>query len=144
MRAVYVSAREPDGPGTLARRPVKQFMSTPVVCVTAETTPDEALRAMVRAGHRHLVVIDGAGRCVGVLADRALAAAWAHNPDSLSRGRVAAMLDPEPAVVTDSAPVVDAARLMRAAGVDAVAVVDGSGHPIGILTGTDLIALLAR
>jgi CBS domain-containing protein len=144
MRAVYVSAREPDGPGTVARRAVKHFMSTPVVCVTAETTPGEALTAMVRAGLRHLVVIDGGGRCVGVLADRALAAAWASDPDALSHGRVATMVDREPALVAENARVVDAARLMRTAGVDAVALVDGSAHPVGILTGTDLIALLAR
>ena len=144
MKAVYVSRREPDGPGTLARRSVRHVMSSPVVCVTADAAPADALRAMLRRRHRHVVVIDGFGHCLGVLADRAVAAAWAHDPDLLEHGRVAALLEPSPATVGKSARVVDAARLMREGGVDAVAVVNDSGHPVGILTGTDLIALLAR
>jgi CBS domain-containing protein len=89
-------------------------------------------------------VVDGAGRCVGVLADRAVAAAWAHDPGALARVPVAAGLDPDPAVVDSDARVGDAARLMRTAGVDAVVVVDPAGLPVGIVTGSDLIALLAR
>lgn len=144
MKAVFVSRREPDGLGALARRAVRHVMSSPVVCVSHDATPAEALRAMVRAHHRHLVVIDGAGNCLGVIADRAVAAAWAHDPDALDRGTVEALIEPEPAFVQEGARVVDAARLMRAGGVDAVAVVNADGHPVGILTGTDLIAIIAR
>jgi CBS domain-containing protein len=144
MKAVYVARREPDTLGVLARRSVKHAMSSPVVCVSAAATPGEALRAMVSARHRHLLVIDDAGHFLGVLADRAVAAAWAHDPDALDRGTVAGLLDPEPAFVGETDRVVDAARKMRAGGVDAVAVVNATGHPVGILTGTDLIALIAR
>jgi CBS domain-containing protein len=48
------------------------------------------------------------------------------------------------AVVGPQAKVLDVARLMRSAGVDAVAVAEADGQPIGIVTGTDLVALLAR
>jgi CBS domain-containing protein len=74
MKAVYVSRREPDGPGTLAWRSITHVMSSPVVCVTADASPAEAERVMISRRHRHVVVIDGFGRCLGVLADRALAA----------------------------------------------------------------------
>jgi CBS domain-containing protein len=42
------------------------------------------------------------------------------------------------------AHLVDAARLMRETGVDAVAVVNADRHPVSILTGSDLVSLLAR
>lgn len=145
MKAIYVSARQPDSPGgQLARRPVGEVMSRPVLAVDAGVRLVDALQTMVRSGRRHLVVVDGAGRCLGVLADRVIASAWAQDPAGLSRRAVAGVLDTaRPATVSESARVVDAARLMRAAGVDAVAVVDAAGSPVGIVTGSDLIGLLA-
>jgi len=45
--------------------------------------------------------------------------------------------------VGPQAKVLDVARFMRATGTDAVAVADAGGQPVGIVTGTDLVALLA-
>ncbi|GIJ21984.1 hypothetical protein Vlu01_26080 [Micromonospora lutea] len=144
MRAIYVSGHEPEGGAARrARRPVTEVMSSPVLSVSVDTRLGDALEAMVRTGRRHLVVVDTAGRCAGVLADRAVAAAWAHDHAALTRLTVAQALDPDPAVVNSHAKVVDAARLMRARGVDAVAVLNPDGLPMGIVTGSDLIALLA-
>jgi CBS domain-containing protein len=56
---------------------------------------------------------------------------------------VSSLLDPAAAVVGAEATVADAARLMRNAGVDAVAVVDAHGLAVGIVTGSDLVALPA-
>jgi CBS domain-containing protein len=92
-------------------------MGGPAVTVSVGAMLDEALLKMVRAGLRHLAVVDGGGHCLGVLSDRAIAAAWA----------------------TDYT-----ARLMGASGVDAVAVVDDQGRPVGLVTGSDLVRLLAR
>jgi CBS domain-containing protein len=40
--------------------------------------------------------------------------------------------------------VLDAARMMRDTGTDAVVIADEAGAPVGIVTGTDLVGLLAR
>lgn len=128
----------------LAWRQLGEVMSRPVRGVQTSATLGEALGVMVRDGLRHLVVTDEAGRCVGVLADRSVVAAWAAEPTSLTYRRVSSVLDRTPAVLAEQAAVVDAARLMRTACVDAVAVVDGRGVPVGIVTGSDLVALLAR
>ncbi|HEU5109081.1 MAG TPA: CBS domain-containing protein, partial [Micromonosporaceae bacterium] len=104
----------------------------------------DALRAMVRLRHRHLLVVDDAGRCIGVLVDRAIAAAWAKDPASLSARPVRSALRTPPAMVGTRAKVLDVSRLMRAGGVDAVVVADEDGRPVGIVTSTDLVALLAR
>jgi CBS domain-containing protein len=56
---------------------------------------------------------------------------------------VAAMLEPRPAVVGEDASVGEVARVMHTDGVDAVAVIDRGGRPIGLVTGGDPIALMA-
>jgi CBS domain-containing protein len=79
-----------------------------------------------------------------VLAGRAIAAAWAYDPNALVRDPATAALEPTPATVDVYAHVVGAARLMRETGVDAIAVVNADRHSVGILTGSHLVSLLAR
>ncbi|WP_203692881.1 CBS domain-containing protein [Catellatospora coxensis] len=117
-------------------------MSSPVLAAPASVTLDEALRQMLAAGFRHLAIVDGRGCCVGVLAARAIAAASAGQR-GLADLTAAEVLDHEAAVLDSHAVVVDAARLMRSTAVDAVALVDGSGSPVGMLTSSDLIRLIA-
>lgn len=146
MKAVYIAPRQPliSNAEGLARRPVNEVMSRPVACVSTGTPLGEALRAMVRLRHRHLVVVDDDGRCVGVLSDRAIAAAWAHDPTSLDREKAGGMLPVVSPIVAQHARVLDAARMMRDTGTDAVVIADEAGAPVGIVTGTDLVGLLAR
>lgn len=139
-----VRNHQDDSAVRLAGRAIEQVMSSPPCCVSSSTTLGDALAGMARERLRHLVVNDDGGRCVGVLADRAIAAAWAAEPGTLSNRRVSSVLDCVPAVVGVDATVVDAARLMHTACVDAVAVVDARGVAVGIVTGSDLVALLAR
>ena len=80
---------------------------------------------------------------VCVTTDRAIAAARAHGPESLEAATVRSVVEPEPPVVGEEASVAEAARLMRRTGVDAVAIVDADRRPIGIVTGSDLVTILA-
>jgi len=114
-----------------------------VVAVAADRGLVEALRLLVVHGVRHLVVVDHTGRCVGVLADRSIAAAWARDPMGLERWHVADVLPAAAAVVDVGATVGEVARLMHRHGVDAVAVLAHLGSPIGIVTATDLVNVLA-
>ncbi len=144
MKAIYISARDTDGPVRLARRTVASVMNAPAVTVSEGDLLDCALLSMIRTGLRHLVVVDEAGRCTGILSDRSIASAWATDYSALTRRTVASALDKEPAVVDCRGVVVDAAAQMRHCGVDAVAVVDADGAPVGVITGSDLVALLAK
>ncbi|GHJ43901.1 oxidoreductase [Catellatospora sp. TT07R-123] len=128
-------------PGT---RGIRVAMSTAPVCVHATAPLAQALAMMGRNRLRHLIVLDEAGRCAGVLDDRSIVAAWAADPGALDHLRVAAVLPAPAAILGDRATVVDAARLMGDLAVDAVAVVDSRGVPIGIVTGGDLIGLLGE
>ncbi|MEU7824756.1 CBS domain-containing protein [Catellatospora sp. NPDC049111] len=137
-------ARPATTPQGLPQRAVREVMSTHPVQVAASATLEDALAAMAGTKLRHLVVVDGAGRCAGVISDRAIVAAWAAEPGCLSARHVSSVLDSTPAAVDADAAVVDAARLMCGNHVDAVAVVDRRGCAVGIITGSDLVTLLTR
>lgn len=128
----------------LVTRPVVEVMSRPVFSVTADVLLGDALAAMVRTGRRHIAVVDTDFRCRGVVGDRAVAAAWAHDPTALARTMVGQLLETRPSIVGTDATVRDVARAMHVDGVDAVAVVDRTGCPVGMVTGGDLVALMAR
>ena len=128
----------------LVSRPVTRAMTSPAVAIAATARLGTALTALTRTSLRHLAVVDEQGRCLGVVADRAIAAAWAADPSTLECVPVAAVLEPRSAVVGDDATVGEVARVMYTDGVDAVAVIDRSGRPIGVVTGSDLIALMAH
>lgn len=144
MKAIYIAARENGGQVRLARRSIGSVMSQPPVGVSIHCSLDEALIKMISTGLRHLVVVDDSGRCAGILSDRAIASAWATDYGALTRLTVATVLDAVPATVDCRGVVVDAAAMMRDFGVDAVAVVDADGAPVGVVTGSDLVALLAK
>lgn len=145
MKVIYTEAHDPLADSVnAARRRVTAAMNSPVTCVTASTPLGDALQTMVRAGLRHLAVLDENEELIGILSDRAIASAWATNPAGLAHTAVSTVLEPRPVTVASAAHVLDAARLMRAAGTDAVAVIDATGGIVGIITGSDLIAQLAR
>ncbi len=143
MKAIYATPA-PTGTQrcTWTRRPVTEVMSSPVLAARLSITLDEALQQMLAGRFRHLAIVEDHGRCVGVLAARAIAAASAGKR-SLAELTAAEVLDHEAAVLDSHAVVMDAARLMRSTAVDAVALVDDSDHPVGMLTSSDLIRLIA-
>jgi CBS domain-containing protein len=143
MKAIYISARETANRTRLARKPIVDVMTKPPILVSERELLDDALVRMISSGVRHLVVVDETGRCVGVLSDRAITAVWATEFDALAVRNVASALEPESATVCVLDEVIDAAMLMREQGIDAVAVTDTEGRPVGIVTGGDLVALLA-
>lgn len=128
---------------SLVARPVAEIMSHPVLAVKADVMLDTVLATMVRTGLRHVAVIGDDGRCRGVVGDRAIAAAWAAAPAALDCTPVARLLDRRPSVAGADATVGDVARSMYTDGVDAVAIIDRRGRPVGMVTGGDLIALIA-
>jgi CBS domain-containing protein len=64
MRKLALSGRD------LEATPVREVMTTPVELATSETGPGEALGTMVDRHFRHLPVVDGDGRLLGMLSIR--------------------------------------------------------------------------
>jgi len=131
-------------PVDVSDRPAVDIMSRPVFAISAGTTLDQALRALLVAGLRHLVVVDALGSVVGVISDRQVAAAWARDPDGLTVLPAAAVLDSSPPTVSRSATLQTVAGVMRDHRTDVVVVVDRDRRPVGVLTAGDVVAAVAR
>jgi|SRR5215207_6469608 len=143
--AVRRAAGDPAAtPLELAAQLVRSAMSRPVLAITSDASLDRALELLTATTLRHLAVVDEERRCVGVLADRVLAAAWARDPADFGRHLVREVLSPELPLVPATLTVGAAAQLMLRRGTDALVVVDRDRRVLGILTATDLVGLLAQ
>jgi hypothetical protein len=71
-----------------------------------------------------------------------MAAVWAADLSGLEWESVPAVLDPRPAVMPADATAADLAGLMLLDRVDA-AVIDPGGYPLGVVTGSDVVSLMA-
>ena len=127
-----------------AEVPVNEVMSERLVTINTTETLSDALDRFQLTGLRHLVVIDEGGACAGVVSDRTLAAIWPGVAITGLQRRVGAVLHPGRPVVRPEDTVRVAAHRMLDAGVDALPVVDESDEVVGIVTGSDLLRVLAR
>ena len=117
-------------------------MSAPIITVSADETLWAAWGLIHRGGFRHLVVVEGL-RCVGVLDDRRIASAWPLGPLSIDRSRVRDVIPARVHCATTRTPVAELARIMLDEGTDAVPVTGARGEVVGLVTVTDLLAVLA-
>lgn len=121
-------------------------MSSPVVTVRDDATVWEAMQRFIASGLRHLVVVSPTGTYRGVLSDRTLLGQWPFDPARMHGTPVGSLLPNAERGLAAGSSLHDGAVAMRDSRVDAVAVVDAVGHPIGIVTGGDLLraALMAE
>ena len=109
-------------------------MTRDVVVVSPTVTAGIAARMMERRRIRHLPVVEG-GRLVGILSDRDLL----KRTPGVSCG---AAMTAAPVTCFSNASVSHVAKLMLDHKIDSVPVVSHSGNLIGLVTSTDLLALL--
>ena len=126
---------------------VKECMTQPVVTIGAASTVTEAAATMCRRKIRHLPVVDGQGRILGVLTDRDLRPALLGPAVAARVGDALPRLEAIPveeimtwAVITvqpDTA-LREAARMMYERKIGALPVVTGR-RVVGILTESDVL-----
>lgn len=131
-------------PAALADGPVTAFMSQPVVAIRGGDPLSRALQAYAAAGVRHVAIVDDDNRCLGLLRDRSVVAAWLHYPMHFDGLTAQDVLDADQPIAAESSTIRDTARIMHRCGSDAVVVVDSDLRPIGIVTASDLVALIAK
>lgn len=127
---------------------VSELMSGEPAIVPATTTLEEAGARMVRLRIRHLPVVDAAGRLAGMITDHDVFRhggfldgdrAWlSYEPeyDRLTAGDLAAKVD---VAVDPDEDLVITLRKMARSRQDFAVVVNGEGHPIGVLTEHDAV-----
>lgn len=132
-------------PAVLAR----DLMTAPVVTLPSDSTLAEVWAVMQRRGFRHIPVTSVHGTLVGMVSDRDL---LRHVPELITMAnashaahrRLAEVMTSRVISATPSTDIRDIARVMLDERIHAVPVLDGSRHPIGILSTRDLLRGLAN
>ena len=140
---------------TSALGTVGEAMTRQVIVLDASTPADVAARRLEAAGVSGAPVV-ARGRVVGVITLRDLLAPltgqgpvqvtgpWLRYEQRLAGQRVVELMTREPLVARADWPLVRAAEVMQAAGVNRLPVVDDDGQPVGILTRDDVVRAVAR
>jgi CBS domain-containing protein len=112
---------------------VQEVMTADVVTADADTTIGELAKRFQAGGHGAYPIVDGDGRCVGIIArGDLLRNAW---PDDTPVGTVSTA---DVISVTSSDPVVEALQWILEEQVEHLPVIDG-GRLVGICTRTDVM-----
>jgi CBS domain-containing protein len=133
---------------------VKELMSGDPVSIDSRASAFEAYETMRSHRVRHLPVIGGDGRVVGVLAADDLAAKLALPPrpqrqlaEAEARAaqgwRVREVMTRSPQTLGRNASISEAAERMADARIGCLPIVDEEGHLEGVLSETDLLQALA-
>ena len=141
-----------------------ELMSDPVVMIPEEMSLRKAAHLLILNRISGAPVVDPWGACIGVLsatdfirwADGALTAAllrepvtetytqsWMVEPDCVPEYPVRKYMTTDPVTVGPDTTIVELARMMLDAHIHRVIVVNDEGHPVGIVTATDVLAALA-
>lgn len=134
---------------TLGRTDIRALMTQPVVTIGRNARCDEALAAMERHGIRHLPVVE-AGLLVGIVCRHDLSSALGFVMGYGERGRdklLHALLVKEVmreglVTITPGESASEAARRLLDHRIGCLPVVE-EGRPVGIVTTSDLLRLLA-
>jgi CBS domain-containing protein len=128
--------------------PVSKFMTSPLVTVAPDAPLSSALTLMKMHGLHHLLVIDQ-GHMAGILSSADLlklallqlpeeSAATSESPGI----RVRDVMQARVAVVRENASLREVASALSLGGFHALPVLAIDGTPVGIVTSSDLVALL--
>ena len=121
----------------------RDVMSTPVLVIGLDDTMWHAWSCLLESGRRHLVVCEGP-HCVGVLDDRTLFAHWPTGPSGARSTPIRGLIRSRTTCVLPGSTLARVARVMVNEQIDAVPVTDESGVILGIVTGGDIAAAVAR
>jgi CBS domain-containing protein len=118
---------------------IRDVMSRPLITSTSTAMVSEALRRMHEADIRHLPIVDGTGRLIGVLSERDAYRAFLQSRDlSVS---IAAVMTKDVLTVRADSHASEATALMLDHKIGCVPVIDQKMHLVGIVTETDFLRI---
>jgi CBS domain-containing protein len=126
----------------MAEMAVRDFCRTNPCTAAQGETVREAAKRMAARGVGSLVVVDDAGRPIGMLTDRDVVVRVLRqhlSPDTTTVGEV---MQRELSKLREGAPLVNALRRMRSDGVRRLPVVDDEGSLMGIISADDVLQLV--
>ena len=130
--------------GALLSDTVKLLSPSEPLQLKEDATVQEAVTKMV-ANHRGAVVIvDDAGRLVGIFTERDVLIRVLGQSRDVTRTRLAEVMTREPESLSPGDRICYAVNRMNNAGFRTIPLVDADGRPIGIVTVNDVVKWLAE
>lgn len=131
---------------------VRDWMTTPVITVSPQTTLPEAHRLMTANKIRRLPVMED-GRLVGIVTRGDIRGAEASDATSLSiwemnyllaRLKVGEIMTPDPITVSPTTTISEAAATMLQHKISSLPVLGADGRLAGIITESDIFRVVVR
>jgi CBS domain-containing protein len=113
------------------------------VCLRGTATVTEAAQRMLQARQAAVLVVDAGGKLTGIFTERDLLTRVVGRGLDPKSTTLAAVMTPNPEVLSPRDRVAYAVHCMRVAGYRTVPLVDADGRPVGIVTVSDVIRWLA-
>jgi CBS domain-containing protein len=104
----------------------------------------EAVTRMVDSHRAGVVIVDPAGRLVGIFTERDLLTRVVRQGRELGRTRLEEVMTVDPEALTPDDRICFAINRMHTAGYRTVPLVDADHRPIGVVTVNDVVGWLAR
>jgi len=134
---------------SLYRLCVADVMTFDPIVVRADAPIEEAEDLLEANRVSGLPVVDGGGALVGVISQTDLVRLAHHSISDILRARpdglrVGEVMTSPPLTVAMTASLVEAARTMRDAHVHRLVALDDEGDPVGVLSASDYVSLVAE
>lgn len=123
---------------------VRDVMTTSLITVGVSDTLLAAWELMTRGGFRHLPVVSGDGRCLGIVDERMVREDWLAGERGLRRRTVGDVMPRRVHCVVADDSLGRVTSIMEAENVAAIPVVDTRMHLVGLVTERDVMRWLVR
>jgi CBS domain-containing protein len=127
----------------MRNQPIARIMTTPARVIGPAATLAEACGLMAREHLHHLPVIEN-GSLVGIVSATDLVAHTGGTGAGAARDRIADVMHRDPISLSRNATLDDAAVLLAGGRYHSLPVTDPDGTVVGVVTSTDLIAVLLQ
>jgi CBS domain-containing protein len=123
---------------------VKLLAPSEPIRLTPEATVDEAVRQMADQRRAAVVIVDDAGRLIGIFTERDVLTRVMRRRLDPERTRLAEVMTPDPEALGPQDRICYAVNRMHNTGYRSVPLVDADRRPIGIVTVNDIVKWLAE
>lgn len=130
--------------GALLSDTVQLLTPSEPLCVSPETTVHDAIGQMVASRRASVVVVDPAGRLIGIFTERDVLTRVVGQGRDVQRTTLAEVMTREPEALTPGDRICYAVNRMSHAGYRTIPLVDEARRPIGVVTVSDVVRWLAE
>jgi CBS domain-containing protein len=146
---------------------VSDVMNSPVATIAESATMADAARLMAEREITGMPVVDAQGRCVGMLSatdfamrehrmaqgEQQLLCGWEHavtrppeegpfHIEMIAQDRVSEHMSPAVQTISETASLINAARVMCREHIHRLVIIDSDDRPVGLVSSLDLVAAL--